>query len=107
MDQLWDAGLQPERTALAWQRTCLACAAGSLAVLRLAVTAGSALAALLGAVALLMTVATAGWLRLRYRRMTRRLNRGSPIATLGPALPTALAIALLGLSVLPLLTAEH
>ena len=46
---LFDLGLQPERTALAWRRTALALVAGSLVGARVLAPALGALAGVLGA----------------------------------------------------------
>lgn len=78
----FDPGLQPERTALAWQRTGLALATGALAGLRI-------LPSLLGPVAfapaaggLVIAIAVVVLARRRYRRAHEHLTQGS-----GPGLP--------------------
>lgn len=58
--QIWDAGLQPERTKLAWQRTLLATGLVSVVTLRIV---GPTQEVLLGGFAVLATVI--GWLVLR------------------------------------------
>lgn len=93
MNTLFDPGLQPERTALAWRRTGLALLAGSLVAARIlpeslgawAVTIG--LAGVAGSAALLYAI------HRRYRRHHERLtNAGdrSPIA--GGRLIAAMAL---------------
>ncbi|SCG37903.1 DUF202 domain-containing protein [Micromonospora coxensis] len=85
--QLWDAGAQPERTALAWSRTSLS-TCGLLAVLirvlaerHLLLAVGMAVA---GAVS---TTAVAVAAARRYRSAGRRAAAGVPLP--GPALPVA------------------
>ena len=71
MSSLFDEGLQPERTELAWRRTALALAVGSLVALRLLPAAfGEAWWALGGVAGLIATA----WLYLSARRRYRRVN---------------------------------
>jgi len=72
---LYDAGLQPERTELAWRRTALAIAVGSLVSMRiLPVMMGSAMWIIAGVVGLI--VAALLWVasRARYRAAYRALH---------------------------------
>ncbi len=78
--EIWDQGLQSERTRLAWVRTAVALATGGLggsglalgAALPLPAVAGFALAALCGAVLLIRTGA-------RFRSVQRALHGGTPL----------------------------
>lgn len=77
--EVWDAGLQPERTRLAWQRTSLALLSAGLVVARIvghhAVLGGLVIAAgvtvLAGATGVLST--------RRYRRANRLLRADAPL----------------------------
>jgi uncharacterized membrane protein YidH (DUF202 family) len=76
MRSLFDPGLQPERTELAWRRTCLALGVGSLVAMRILPQAFGSGWWVLGGVAGIL--ASAGlWLaaRRRYRQGTRALER--------------------------------
>jgi uncharacterized membrane protein YidH (DUF202 family) len=74
---LFDPGLQPERTELAWRRTALALGVGSLVALRLLpVALGSAWWALLGAAGILAAAAIWRGARLRYLAVNRALAGG-------------------------------
>ena len=98
---LWDAGLQHERTTLAWIRTALGLAVVSLVEARLAKSAGLPAVAL----ALAGMVLTAGLVvrqASRYRRRQHLLQTGSsvtaPLAVLGvTVLTTVFAAASLAL----------
>ncbi|WP_150309199.1 DUF202 domain-containing protein [Planctomonas psychrotolerans] len=86
-DPPFDPGLQPERTLLAWRRTALAVAVGSVFGARLAFPVlGSVgvLIGLLGAVAALVAYTTAS---VRYRRSHQALVAGRPLP--GDAAPLA------------------
>lgn len=72
---LYDVGLQPERTELAWRRTALAIAVGSLVSMRiLPVMLDSALWIIAGVIGLI--VAALLWVaaRARYRAAYRALE---------------------------------
>ena len=79
MTALFDPGLQPERTELAWRRTCLALGVGSLVAMRLLPLAfGSAwwaLAGLAGVIAAALLWVAA---RRRYRSTNDALT-GRPV----------------------------
>src|SRR5918999_5451408 len=100
MSGLWDPGLQPERTALAWQRTALATAVAALAVTRLAVHRAAVPALAIAALAAGSAALTLVFSAAAYRRTVRCLTERRPLDPLGPALPTTVAIALLGVAVL-------
>lgn len=70
---LYDAGLQPERTALAWRRTALALAAGSLVAVRVVPALTGPWALLPTGAGLALAVAILVLAHLRYRRLHRAL----------------------------------
>lgn len=82
----FDPGLQPERTLLAWRRTCLAAAVASAVVVRFAGETIGVVAAVLG----IAGVATAaiGYIRasVRYRRAHDSLTRTGELAIDGLSL---------------------
>lgn len=96
MSAVFDTGLQPERTLLAWRRTCLALAVG----LALAVRYGGVLdpfAALWFGVPALIVVAIAyAATSLRYRSVTRSLSADpSRLSSGGRAIAAVAAVAIL------------
>ncbi|MFE3449461.1 DUF202 domain-containing protein [Nonomuraea sp. NPDC059194] len=78
--EIWDPGLQSERTRLAWVRTAVALSTGGLAAAGLGARAGLgplfiavfALAALCGGILLARTAA-------RFRHVQRALHNGDPL----------------------------
>jgi uncharacterized membrane protein YidH (DUF202 family) len=85
--ELFDAGLQPERTQLSWRRTALSIGAGSLVSVRIfPEVLGTAWAMVPGFLGLLF----AGWLwnegHRRYRRFGHHVARGHEIGVGGGAL---------------------
>jgi uncharacterized membrane protein YidH (DUF202 family) len=83
MKSVFDPGLQPERTALAWRRTGLALLAGSLGAARILPETLGAWAAILGLVGVLAATALLYAVHRRYRRHHERLAADgdrSPIA---------------------------
>ena len=87
---LFDAGLQAERTALAWRRTALSMAVGAVGAGRLAFPDLGAAALLLAAVGLLQAVAVAGVSWRRYRSVhTSLVHRGDLTGVRAAGLPIA------------------
>jgi uncharacterized membrane protein YidH (DUF202 family) len=107
--ELFDRGLQPERTLLAWRRTCLALATAMAVAIKL-LALESDVATLLLAVFGLAVPAVA-WLLAahRYRRSQQRLTRTGRDPELpagGPAIAVAtLAAVLFGVLALVLVLA--
>jgi uncharacterized membrane protein YidH (DUF202 family) len=90
--ELFDAGLQPERTLLAWQRTLLALGLGCAVTARLTAP-HLGLAGVLGSLAGLCAVVVAYVLiRLRYRRINHSLRSTQTLALVS-AWPLALVAA--------------
>lgn len=92
----WDPGLQNERTALAWLRTGLAFAVGSVLLTRLIAHehTGSAMAHLVLTLPLALVVVWLSW--RRYLRSDRRLRTRAPLSGGVLVLFTAALAALLG-----------
>lgn len=92
MTTLFDPGLQPERTELAWRRSALAVGVGSLVALRLLPESlGSAWWTLVGLLGLGVAVALWIYARARYNKVNDSL---APDGTWHP-LPDALALMIL------------
>lgn len=93
---LFDPGLQPERTALAWRRTALSTAAAAAVLARVAQAEGDHVAVATSLVA--GAVAVACWLLAgrRYDRATASLGEHGDLrqAALGPAAATLCAASL-------------
>lgn len=82
-----DAGLQPERTALAWQRTAVSFAAASLLFLRWATQHGPLVVVLVAA-----ALATATWTFFHTRTRLRRVAHHFPMPGLEPAVREVLVV---------------
>lgn len=79
MSQPWDRGLQVERTALAWMRTCLSLIVVALVAFRFAARQSLPLALGLAAVVVPLGL-LAFWLAWRrYRTSSARLHNGRPL----------------------------
>ncbi|MDI2036438.1 DUF202 domain-containing protein [Paenarthrobacter nitroguajacolicus] len=74
MTVLFDQGLQPERTGLAWQRTCLTFLAGSLAAMKILPPIFGPWSLLLGAVGFLEATLLLFVVRRRYLRQHHTLT---------------------------------
>src|SRR5919197_4460204 len=94
---LWDTGLQPERTALAWRRTAIAVATAALVVLRLAVVHGAWLGAAGAFAGLVIAAETIRRASAGYARAADRLRGGAPLRPLAdPRLLTTAVLVLAG-----------
>jgi uncharacterized membrane protein YidH (DUF202 family) len=86
-DRPFDAGLQPERTLLAWRRTALALGVGSLAGARISVPVLGAVGVAVGLVGAIAALAAYTAASFRYRRTHRALVGAQALP--GGALPLA------------------
>ena len=92
MTVLFDPGLQPERTGLAWQRTCLAFLAGSLVAMKILPPILGPWSLLLGVAGVLESVLLLFVVRRRYLRHHQILTApdGPPARAPDGFLPAAL-----------------
>lgn len=92
-DRVWNAGLQPERTALSWRRTGLALLGGSLLLARVLAEVSVPLALTVGALGLLASIAILVAVERRYRSHHLRLTAagGQRVTLAGGALPLLVA----------------
>ncbi|MCW1806534.1 DUF202 domain-containing protein [Brachybacterium squillarum] len=94
---VFDPGLQPERTLLAWRRTCLSFAVGSLVAMRFALESLGTVAVVVG----VLGAALAGLAYLLavtgYRRANRSLTAQGALTRSGlPMLVATLAVLAIG-----------
>lgn len=103
----FDAGLQPERTALAWRRTALAIAVGSLAGARVLSHVFGAWALLPAGLGLALAVGIMVVVHRRHLEVHRRLTTSATdrIPLHGGGLPAVVALAVLVAGVLGLTVA--
>lgn len=88
----FDEGLQPERTLLAWRRTCLALAVGNAAAIKYLSDALGPAAALIGIAGLVLSVVAWILCTVRYRRAHAGLVRDEMLIVSG-RLPLLVTIA--------------
>lgn len=97
-ERLWDPGLQPERTSLAWRRTALAQVVAGLALLRFAWVQGSIIAVAVAVAAVVAGVLTMVFAHRAYQVATDRLwEQASPRSGTLPFI-ASVTTALLGLA---------
>jgi uncharacterized membrane protein YidH (DUF202 family) len=91
----FDAGLQPERTLLAWRRTCLALAVASAIIVRFASETVGPVAVVLGIAGVM--AAAGGYIRAatRYRRAHDELTSSGELPIDGLALAAVTSALLL------------
>jgi len=92
-ERVFDPGLQPERTALAWRRTALALTGGSVVIMRILPGVVGAVGFVLGFAGLTLALVVLVGSHRRYRRQHRALTStdqavlrsGWPVAALTAA----------------------
>ena len=97
-DRPFDEGLQPERTALAWQRTSLALGIGALAGLRVLPHYWGAPGLIPAGVGVAASVLLLAFAHRRYRTVHRRLTSGRYIRAGLPGGALHLLLAAVGFS---------
>ena len=96
-DELFDPGLQPERTLLAWRRTCLAFGVASLVGMRFTVDALGLLAVVGGILGAGLAVLAYALAATGYRRSHRALQGNGVLERSGlPMLLAAGAVLAIG-----------
>jgi uncharacterized membrane protein YidH (DUF202 family) len=102
--RIFDPGMQPERTALAWRRTALAMGVGSIVSLRVFPLALGPWALLPTAIAVAIAVVVFTFAHARYRRNHRALMSGrepdEPVVLAGGGMVAMVALATLGFAVI-------
>jgi uncharacterized membrane protein YidH (DUF202 family) len=97
--RIFDPGMQPERTALAWRRTALAMGVGSIVSLRVFPLALGPWALLPTAIAVVIAVVVFVFAQARYRRNHRALTGdrepGSAVELAGGGMVALVALATL------------
>lgn len=94
---VFDPGLQPERTLLAWRRTCLSFAVGSLVAMRFALDALGTLAVVGGVLGAALAVLAYLLAATGYRRAHRSLTAQGALTRSGlPMLFATLAVLAIG-----------
>lgn len=94
---LWDPGLQPERTLLAWRRTCLSFAIASAVAVRFTVESVGVVAVAAGIVGVALSLVAFAIVSRRYRNATRSLSSSGILSTDAvPLLIVTVAAVLLG-----------
>lgn len=91
-----DPGLQPERTALAWNRTALAVAVNAVLVLRAGLVNEAALFIAVGVLLLVAAIAATAYSSIRKRQLVRARDvppSSSPLALVLAASITLVACA--------------
>lgn len=78
-ETVWDPGLQPERTSLAWQRTWLALLSAGLIVARLVAHYASAAGVAIAAGSVLLAAALGRIGSRRYADLHHRLHTDTPL----------------------------
>ena len=100
MTEVWHSGLQTERTALAWRRTCLSMLTASAVALRLGLLRDAGPAIVVAGASLLVWSVLALRSRARYRATSDALLAGRPYRPMLSGGWAATGIVLLAVSTL-------
>jgi uncharacterized membrane protein YidH (DUF202 family) len=93
-DSPFDPGLQPERTLLAWRRTCLSFAVASVALIHLATRPLGVLAVVLGGTGAVLALLASAAITVRYHRTHLSLHSSGGTGVDARPLAVAAAAAL-------------
>jgi putative membrane protein len=108
-DEVFDPGLQPERTFLAWQRTVLALAVASAAAVRYAAPQLGLVSAFVGLAGLGLALAAYIGVRFRYRRTHDELTESGTLRAVSawPLAAIGGSVIMLGIAAVLYLTVGH